>query len=72
MGFRETIPPLPGKNWFTLIGTAGRNPQKFFLIGGGRTITPETTGELYAFANDASWFYWNNKGTLRLIVTRTS
>jgi hypothetical protein len=60
------------ENWYTFVGTAGKNPIKYFLIGGGSTHTIETTGELLTFANDAHGFYWNNRGTLCLIVIRLS
>ena len=59
-------------NWYTLVGSIGKTPRGYFPIGGGRTYTPETTGELFSFANDADLFYGNNDGTLRLTVTRLS
>ena len=44
---------------------------KGFRIGGGRTafVSP-TTGELQLFANDVRFAYWNNRGTLRVMVER--
>ena len=59
-------------NWYTLVGSIGKSPGSYFPIGGGRIYTPETTGELLSFANDAELFYGNNSGTLRLTVIRLS
>ena len=66
--------------WFALIGVIadGGNPlpdgtppkHTSFLIGKSRIFKPEKSGYLYAFANDAWWFYDNNHGAVKLKVTR--
>ena len=70
------IPPLKwlrrykNEGWYTLVGSVGKDRRTFFLIGTGLTYSPDTSGELFSFANDARWFYWNNQGKLRLFITR--
>ncbi len=66
--------------WFSLIGVIadGGNPlpdgtppkHTSFLIGKYRLFTPESSGYLYAFANDAWGFYGNNHGAVKLRITR--
>ena len=66
-------------DWFELIGAIadGGNPQRdgthdrahSFPIGAGRReITPERSGYLYCFANDAWGFYGNNRGYVTVTV----
>lgn len=71
--------------WFALIGVIANNhpppkrknderivdrlPHEVFVIGKGIEITPEASGYLYCFANDAWQTYGNNRGSLRLTVT---
>jgi hypothetical protein len=63
--------PLPGENWFALVGAIEGSPSSPFLIGGkGRVVDFSDTGELVLFANDARSFYGNNFGRLQVIVTR--
>ena len=72
------IPPIrwlrqfKGSDWFTLIGSIDKKKDSFFFIGNRLDYVPDLTGELFTFANDAPWFYWNNHGRLRLTVTRLS
>lgn len=63
--------------WMTLVGAvangaAGGNPARHeeFGIGSGRVLTPKATGYLYAYANDLWPMYFNNRGSVRLTVTR--
>lgn len=66
--------------WFSLIGVVadGGNPQPdgtptehtSFLIGAGMNKTFKKSGYLYCFANDAWNFYGNNRGSVRLTITR--
>jgi hypothetical protein len=59
---------VPEANWLALIGsTNGEDP---FLIGMRNTYTAIRNGQLVCFANDAGFGYGNNKGWLRLQVTR--
>ena len=65
-------------DWFTLIGAIadGGNPQvdgthdrlSSFVIGNGCEHTPQRSGYLYCFANDAWGFYGNNRGFVTLRV----
>jgi uncharacterized protein (DUF2235 family) len=71
---------LEDESWFALIGMiangAIESPKphvrlnEVFRIGSGRTWTPAGDGYLYCFANDAWHTYDNNKGSVRLTVTR--
>ena len=68
--------------WFCLVGSVanGGNPKKdgtpapgeTFKIGSKKKFSPKKSGYLYAFANDAWNFYGNNRGSVRLTVTRLS
>lgn len=70
-----------GANWFELCGAistpgqpgdAGVPPQPFyFRIGREVEIKAPCSGYLYCFANDASWAYWNNHGSLRVEIVES-
>jgi hypothetical protein len=48
-----------------------RDLRAAFTIGRGLAIfAPPLDGDLYAFANDIDWMYWNNKGTIQVTVRR--
>jgi len=75
---RETLRPfeflrrVPDQNWLKLIGTIGRDEKSPIIIGSAVTnFSPSKSGELLCFANDVGWMYWNNRGSLRVTVTRT-
>lgn len=64
--------------WFSLVGAiangGGANakghiePHETFLIGDGCQYTPQKSGYLYAFANDAWNCYENNRGRIKLHI----
>jgi len=56
--------------WLKLIGCAGTSAWDYFPIGSGCTREAPSAGELYCFANDASFSYHDNDGQLSLKVTR--
>jgi len=66
--------------WFALVGaianggnpTADGTPQphEIIPIKDGCRYTPEKSGYLYCFANDAWHFYDNNRGSVNLTITR--
>lgn len=66
--------------WFALIGMIANQPNMdgsgtaiegdTFLIGDHRSWTPERSGYLYCYANDAWKFYGNNRGQVTLTVSR--
>jgi hypothetical protein len=60
----------PRENWFTLIGAIGREETTAFRIGTALTFRADRTGELSCFANDVPDAYWNNWGSVELVVTR--
>lgn len=67
--------------WFALIGVIadGGNPKPdgtptehtAFCIGEGKNKKVNQSGYFYCFANDAWNFYGNNRGSVRLTITRT-
>lgn len=69
----ETRRRCPTANWFELVGTIGKNECYHFRIGCGdpeKTYSPTVSGPLYAFANDVPSKYHNNRGSIRVTVTR--
>jgi len=63
---------LKDANWFALVGALGDEDDELFLIGDGkRPCTPPRDAELYLFANDMPTKYGNNKGSLKVTITRT-
>ncbi len=67
----EGLRRCPSENWFALIGSISQNSRHNFLIGKGiNNYKPPLTGNLYCYANDVPFMYWNNKGSLSLTVTR--
>ena len=63
----------PCADWFELIGSVGCDGRELFRIGcrgKGWTYTPCRTGQLYAFANDLTSRYHNNRGSITLTVRR--
>ena len=61
----DVLPETPPKNATNFL------PHEVFRIGSGCTFTPQKSGYLYAFANDAWQMYANNNGSVELTVTRT-
>lgn len=65
---------LPDANWFELIGAVGKNDDHLFrattFTSIGNLYTPPVEGELFLFANDMNDRYGNNRGRLKVIVTR--
>ena len=67
-------------DWFALVGAIadGGNPDldgthetlTHFEVGDNYSITPEKSGYLYCFANDAWGFYQNNRGFVTLTVRK--
>jgi hypothetical protein len=52
--------------WFALIGTVeGRDA---FVIGTDKTWTATRSGELWCYANDVWFMYWNNRGSVTLEI----
>ena len=59
-------------NWYALVGSVGREKGNDFAIleNSPQEITSEFSGQLLFFANDKEGRYFNNRGTLRLQITR--
>jgi hypothetical protein len=60
--------------WFQLVAAVDQKPHHTIVLGcSGQFIAP-ASGRLWAYANDATFAYWNNKGSLALTIhpTRTT
>jgi hypothetical protein len=66
----ERFRRVPGAAWFALVGTIGKTDDGAFVIGAGVTKSMDAAGKLVCFANDISFLYWNNHGSLQLSVSR--
>ena len=60
----------PPARWLKLMGAIGTSAWDYFPIGMGCTRKATAAGELYCFANDASFRYHDNDGQLTLKVSR--
>jgi hypothetical protein len=67
----EWLRRSPRSRWFALIGALDANELTQFEIGTVRTLIMPASGTLTCFANDVSWMYWNNYGSVQLSITRT-
>jgi len=66
--------------WFALTGMVANQPDadgsgtppsgEYFTIGSHRTFSPQKSGYLYCFANDAWRLYDNNRGSVYLTIER--
>jgi hypothetical protein len=56
--------------WFELIGAVGESEPTSFRIGEHASVTLQSSGELVLYANDASFMYWNNSGSIDVTVRR--
>jgi len=71
---------LESAPWFSLVGMVANHADvdgsgtpplgQMIAIGTGCELSPEDSGYLYCFANDAWRFYGNNRGSVTLTVTR--
>lgn len=71
--FFERFRRVPEADWFSIIGAYDGDPATSFDIGGILTRkngshTAPRDGELWCFANDLPWMYWNNSGAIELQV----
>jgi hypothetical protein len=52
--------------WFKLIGAIAKDRYAPIEIGSGLTdFSPTTSGQLFCFANDIAWMYWNKRGSIQ-------
>lgn len=56
-------------DWFTLIGCLAKDSRHPLIVGSGlRTFRSPKTSELFFFANDMFGMYWNNRGSVDVVV----
>lgn len=57
--------------WFQLVAAVDQKSSQTIVLGhAGQFIAP-ASGRLWAYANDATFAYWNNKGSLALTINPT-
>jgi hypothetical protein len=71
----EGLRRVPCADWFALVVTVGQNLSSAFVVtpfAGAPPTTLDVTqdGSLFGFANDLSWFYFNNSGCVLLTIER--
>jgi hypothetical protein len=54
--------------WFQLIGSVDKKPNYIIDLGTNGVFTAPASGRLWVYANDASWFYFNNHGSIELHI----
>lgn len=82
-GWFTRLPRVPGQPFFRLCGCVGKQDGGAFAIDMTRPWTvpdirpSEDDTQLYLFANDIRWMYWNNRvlpkeqgGPMRVTVAR--
>jgi len=58
------------RNWFMLCGSLDKDTALIFPIGSSFSPPPfERDGVLTCFANDISYMYWNNCGSVALTIS---
>lgn len=68
----EGLRRVKNANWFALVGALDRDMESAFVIGAGCDYQATSRGQLTCFANDVKGFYWNNRGTVAVTVTRVA
>ncbi len=56
--------------WYTLVGAIGLKGDEVFFASDTGSVEMKKSGVVYFYANDKVGRYFNNKGTLRLTMTR--
>lgn len=58
--------------WFQLVGALGHSDNQLFALGmdAQLTVSAGANAELTLFANDVSFMYCNNSGSIRVSITR--
>ncbi|WP_140910846.1 hypothetical protein [Methylomonas koyamae] len=57
--------------WYALVGSVNNDEYTFPVFNEDGNITKiEQSGKLYFFANDMTGRYFNNKGAIKLLITR--
>jgi len=67
----EKLRRVKDAQWFTLIASIGHDDHAAKAIGPKGTFEATADGKLTFFANDVSFMYWNNSGSVSVTITRT-
>ncbi len=57
-------------DWYALVGSIGLKEDEVFFASDTGSVEMKKSGVVYFYANDKIGRYFNNKGTLRLTMTR--
>lgn len=68
--FYEHLTRNPKAPMFSLVGSVAKKPGSDFFVGVKKEMAMTLDGQLSFYANDITHFYWNNKGSLQLKITR--
>ena len=65
---------VPTSRYFCLIGSIDGEKATFVQFGSGldEWLATADNGHLQCFANDVPGFYWNNRGSVSMTITRTA
>ena len=69
VGMWEWARRAPNSRWFLLMGSIQKGPV--FEIGVDLIKRIADSGTLFCYANDVIAMYWNNRGSIKLKITRT-
>lgn len=62
---------VPTARWFALIAATSENEKRGVAVGARGLYEPAAAGTLIFFANDVSFMYFNNQGSVSVSILRT-
>jgi hypothetical protein len=62
---------IPDAKWFALIAATREAEKRGVAVGSSGLYEPDVNGVLVLFANDVSFMYFNNSGSVSVTVIRT-
>jgi len=68
----EALRRAPKARWLELIGCIDKRLDLSFPIGVRGQVVAPAAGEVYLFANDVWFMYWNNSGCIEVEITAVS
>jgi len=57
--------------WFQLVAAVDQKASQTIVLGRSGQFNAPASGRLWAYANDAAFAYWNNKGSVALTINAT-
>ena len=67
----QSLTRFPSARYFTLIGCIDEDDTvaNCFAAGASHEFTAQKTGNLFFFANDVDYAYWNNSGSVSVTIS---